>query len=227
MALAPPLLPDVDIVVVATRQATVLDALTLLRYLQSVTPGVVVMIGHAWVQLFSKVDSFKDALLADRLEQLSKCGARLYIVDPKGHSTTRIELPRGRKIEVRRDLHLRVDGAWVLFGVRDHLLPPFERLRSWTRAWFGGAKAQPAVGGHEDAAFAKTVCTVAAERNVDTVVLDLPSALLRRIERGTGEHITLASPGTWSAHHQLLEYRYGTWHLTDATRHEIGERQLA
>ncbi len=235
MAIAPPPHPDVDIVVVAARERNPLDALALLRYLQSVTPEIVVMIGAAWVSHFTKVDSFKDALLADRLEQLAKCGARLYIVDPQCRSNLRIELPRGRKVEVRRELQLRVEGRWVLFGAHADHVPTFERLRTWTRAWFGGARQQPEVSADSAfaktvfarTAFAKTVSTLAEERKVETVVLDLPEALLRRIEKRSGEGLTLASPGFWSTGHGLLEHRYGQWVLTDAARHRVSDPRRA
>lgn len=225
MAIAPPATHDVDIVVVAARHATPLDALALLRYLQSVSPEVVVMIGTAWVQHFTNVDSFKNALLADRLEQLSKCGARLYLVDPQRRRNTHIALPRGRKIEVRSELQLRVDGNWVLFGSHDYLLPPFERLRTWTRAWFGGARRQPTVDPYT--AFAKTAFALADERHVQTIVLDLPQPLLQRMDRPGGAQMTLASPGAWAEEHQLLEHRFGQWQIADADRLSVEELQVA
>ncbi len=223
MAIAPPDKPDVDIVVVAAREANPLDALALLRYLQSVTPEIVVMIGSAWVRHFTNVDTFKDALLADRLEQLSRCGAKLYLVDPRRRTDGHIALPRGHRIEVRSDLQLRVDGHWVLFGAHDYLLRPFTRLRNWTRAWFAGVRQQPAVD--TDGAFAKTVLAVAEDRRVGTVVLDLPQCLSRRIEAGDQRHLTLVSPGYWSDGQQLLEYRCGQWTPTRAQAQAVSVGQ--
>lgn len=227
MALAPSETRTVKLVVIAENSAPALTDFTLLRYLQSVAPQIVVLIGRFWIGHLTKVGEFHEALVADRLEQLRRRGTRIYIIDPtRSRTLQRIQLPRDETVEVREDLQLRVDGLYMMFGARPREVSPILRLGMWTRARLG---VRPPVGAEEKLeAFTKTALELAERQSISTVVFADAEPLIQFVNGVKDKAYTIASPGDWSAHGRVLEYRFGRWALSGAeVAAEVAERSVA
>ena len=198
-----------------------LDAVALLRYLRSVRPRVLVLMGRAWVRHLRDVDAFKDALLAAELERLLSFGARVYLLDPLQRGNASIELPGGHAVAHRRELRLRVAGQWVWLGDRRVFASRRERLTTWTRAWLGGGRPET----HSDRlrAFAEVIGPRALEEQVDAVICGDTGPGLRTVMGEGSAYCTVACPGEWVEGQRSLEFRFERWALRAASPREEGE----
>lgn len=210
MAVALPQTRDLDVCVLSQAGARDLDVVPLLRYLQSVHPSAIVLMGRYWSDHLRKVSAFGDSLLADHVERLRRGGVRVYVLDPRQRRSARIGLPRGQHVELRRELRLRVGGQWVWFGDRSAFRSPVRRAVAWARSIGRDGTAEADL-------LAEVSRGIAAEaERLDAVVVADRRPSLRTVGREGATACTLASPGDWRDGHRALELLFGRWALRSA-----------
>lgn len=183
----------------------------LLRYLQSVRPAVLVLMGGAWRRHLADVDDFRDALLAEHLADLRQRGTRVYVLDPGLRRNDALALPRGQRLELRRELRLRIAGQWLWLGHRETFESPLRRLLAWARR-----RVSTSGSGDRLGRFAQVASLPATLERVDAIVFaDRERSLRTVVGEGGAEH-TLASPGHWADGHRSLEFAFGRWALRSA-----------
>ena len=186
--------------------------MALLRYFESVRPSVLVLMGRVWRERLREAGSFWDVPLAEDLARLRREGVRVYLLDAQQRGNTRIGLPGGQALELRRELRLRIEGRWVWFGDRGLLESPMRRLLAWARR-LRGAGAVPV---DRLAGLHGRVAAATGSARVDAVVVADREPALRTVVGESGGAYTVASPGYWRDGHRALESLFGRWALRSA-----------
>lgn len=213
MAVAPPNIRALDVLVLSETRARDIGVMALVRYLQRVRPRVLVLMGRAWTRHLRGVTTFKDALLTNELERLIGKGTRAYLLDHRLRASATIRLPCGRTVAHRADLRLRIEGQWIWFGARELVESSWQRLGLWVKDLPAGL-----TGKRDRGRAALPEMAVVAERaiveGVDAMVL---ADVTSYVEVAAGERRrTIASPGAWHAGERALEFRFGQWSLRTA-----------